>query len=189
MLAETDRAGGARSKAHRREVGHQPRSAPRCGISAGCGQDWRTSTSPKRWVRSSSRTSAVGTSKQNHRAPCRFASASLTPHCPGCRSGQRSPLTAASLLRAPPAGRWSGYGHRGQKGRLAAAARLAPSRASRRRQRGVTAHEAPRHLQRPPYGTERSYNGLRLAGALSRRDGVELRVFLLGDAVGCAISG
>ena len=69
MLAETDRTGGARSKAHRREVGHQPRSAPRCGISAGCGQDWRTSTSPKRWVRSSSRTSAVGTSKQNHQQP------------------------------------------------------------------------------------------------------------------------
>lgn len=41
----------------------------------------------------------------------------------------------------------------------------------------------------PPYGTERSWNGLRLAGALSRRDGVEVRVFLLGDAVGCAVSG
>ena len=41
----------------------------------------------------------------------------------------------------------------------------------------------------PTYGTERSYNGLRLAGALSRRDGVKLRVFLLGNAVGCAISG
>ena len=41
----------------------------------------------------------------------------------------------------------------------------------------------------PPYGTERSWNGLRLAGALARRDGVEVRVFLLGDAVGCAVSG
>jgi uncharacterized protein involved in oxidation of intracellular sulfur len=41
----------------------------------------------------------------------------------------------------------------------------------------------------PPYGTERSWNGLRLAGALSRRDGVEVRVFLLGDAVGCAVVG
>ena len=41
----------------------------------------------------------------------------------------------------------------------------------------------------PPYGTERSWNGLRLAGALSRRDGVEVRVFLLGDAVGCAVAG
>jgi uncharacterized protein involved in oxidation of intracellular sulfur len=41
----------------------------------------------------------------------------------------------------------------------------------------------------PPYGTERSYNGLRLAGALARRDGVEVRVFLLGDAVGCAVAG
>ena len=44
-------------------------------------------------------------------------------------------------------------------------------------------------LNDPPYGTERSYNGLRLAGALSRRDGVEVRVFLFGDAVGCALRG
>ena len=28
----------------------------------------------------------------------------------------------------------------------------------------------------PPYGTDRSYNGLRLAGTLSRRDGTEVRV-------------
>jgi len=37
-------------------------------------------------------------------------------------------------------------------------------------------------LNDPPYGTERSYNGLRLAGALSRREGVNVRVFLFGDA-------
>ena len=41
----------------------------------------------------------------------------------------------------------------------------------------------------PPYGTERSWNGLRLAGALSKRDGVEVKVFLMGDAVGCAAAG
>jgi uncharacterized protein involved in oxidation of intracellular sulfur len=41
----------------------------------------------------------------------------------------------------------------------------------------------------PPYGTERSWNGLRLAGALARRADVEVRVFLLGDAVGCAVAG
>lgn len=40
----------------------------------------------------------------------------------------------------------------------------------------------------PPYGTERSWNALRLAGSLARRDGTEVRVFLLGDAVGCAVS-
>jgi uncharacterized protein involved in oxidation of intracellular sulfur len=40
-----------------------------------------------------------------------------------------------------------------------------------------------------PYGSERPYNALRLAGALAKREGVELRVFLLGDGVGCAISG
>ena len=41
-------------------------------------------------------------------------------------------------------------------------------------------------LNDPPYGTERSYNGLRLAGALAKRDDSEVRVFMMGDAVGCA---
>jgi uncharacterized protein involved in oxidation of intracellular sulfur len=44
-------------------------------------------------------------------------------------------------------------------------------------------------LNDPPYGTERSYNGLRLAGALAKREGEEVRVFLLGDAAACARSG
>ncbi len=44
-------------------------------------------------------------------------------------------------------------------------------------------------LNDPPYGTERSYNGLRLAGALAKRNGEEVRVFLLGDAAACAKRG
>lgn len=44
-------------------------------------------------------------------------------------------------------------------------------------------------LNDPPYGTERSYNGLRLAGTLAKRDGVELRVFLMADAAACAKRG
>ncbi len=40
-----------------------------------------------------------------------------------------------------------------------------------------------------PYGSERPYNALRLAGALSKREEVVLRVFLLGDAVACAVAG
>lgn len=44
-------------------------------------------------------------------------------------------------------------------------------------------------LNDPPYGTERSYNGLRLAAALAKRDGEEVRIFLLADAVGCALAG
>jgi uncharacterized protein involved in oxidation of intracellular sulfur len=40
-----------------------------------------------------------------------------------------------------------------------------------------------------PYGSERPYNALRLGGSLAKRDDVELRVFLFGDAVGCAIAG
>lgn len=34
-----------------------------------------------------------------------------------------------------------------------------------------------------PYGSARSYNALRLAGAPAKRDGVMVRVFLPGDAV------
>lgn len=44
-------------------------------------------------------------------------------------------------------------------------------------------------LNDPPYGTERSYNGLRLAGALSKRDAEEVKVFLIGDAAACAKRG
>lgn len=41
-------------------------------------------------------------------------------------------------------------------------------------------------LNDAPYGTERCYNALRLAGALTKRDGEEVRVFLMGDAAACA---
>jgi uncharacterized protein involved in oxidation of intracellular sulfur len=41
-------------------------------------------------------------------------------------------------------------------------------------------------LNDPPYGTERSYNALRLAGALSKQGGESVRVFLIGDGVACA---
>jgi len=37
-------------------------------------------------------------------------------------------------------------------------------------------------LNDPPYGAERTYNGLRLAGALTKAEGNEVRVFLMGDA-------
>jgi len=41
-------------------------------------------------------------------------------------------------------------------------------------------------LNDPPYGTERSYNALRLAGSLSKREGEEVKVFPIGDAASCA---
>jgi len=44
-------------------------------------------------------------------------------------------------------------------------------------------------LNDPPYGTERSYNGLRLANALAKREESEVRVFLMGDAAACAKAG
>ncbi|RLJ20447.1 hypothetical protein DJ030_06965 [bacterium endosymbiont of Escarpia laminata] len=43
-------------------------------------------------------------------------------------------------------------------------------------------------LNDPPYGTERSYNGLRLAKALSKTD-AKVTLFLLADAVVCAKRG
>ena len=39
------------------------------------------------------------------------------------------------------------------------------------------------------YGSELPFNGLRLARTLSKRDGVEVRVFLMGDAVVSALEG
>jgi len=45
-------------------------------------------------------------------------------------------------------------------------------------------------LNDPPYGSERVYNGLRLAGHLARTDETaQVAVFLMGDAVSCAKSG
>ena len=41
-------------------------------------------------------------------------------------------------------------------------------------------------LNDAPYGTERSYNGMRLANALSKDEDDEVRVFMTGDAVLCA---
>jgi uncharacterized protein involved in oxidation of intracellular sulfur len=41
-------------------------------------------------------------------------------------------------------------------------------------------------LNEPPYGNERTYNGLRLALSLAKSEGVELRVFLMGDSVTAA---
>ena len=44
-------------------------------------------------------------------------------------------------------------------------------------------------LNDPPYGTERSFNGLRLAQAMIRDPEHEVSVFLMGDAAACAKAG
>lgn len=44
-------------------------------------------------------------------------------------------------------------------------------------------------LNDSPYGTERSYNALRLAGAVAKRGTDEVRVFLMADAAACAKGG
>ncbi len=41
-------------------------------------------------------------------------------------------------------------------------------------------------LNEPAYGNERTYNGMRLANSLAKDESVELRVFLMGDAVTAA---
>jgi uncharacterized protein involved in oxidation of intracellular sulfur len=43
-------------------------------------------------------------------------------------------------------------------------------------------------LNDAPYGTERSYNGLRLAISLSKQAGCEVRTFLMADAAACGKS-
>ena len=44
-------------------------------------------------------------------------------------------------------------------------------------------------LNEAPYGNERSYNGLRLAGSLVRQNDMQVKLFLIGDAVTCAKAG
>jgi uncharacterized protein involved in oxidation of intracellular sulfur len=44
-------------------------------------------------------------------------------------------------------------------------------------------------LNDAPYGNERTYNALRLAGALASNDRHSVRLFLMADAVGCAKRG
>lgn len=45
-------------------------------------------------------------------------------------------------------------------------------------------------LNDPPYGTERSFNGLRMAHALTKNDPeADITVFLMADAVVCAKAG
>ena len=44
-------------------------------------------------------------------------------------------------------------------------------------------------LNDPPYGTERSYNGLRLATSLVKTDDTTVSIFLMGDAAACAVAG
>ena len=44
-------------------------------------------------------------------------------------------------------------------------------------------------LNDPPYGTERSYNALRLARSLLDQKSSDVRVFLMGDAAACAHGG
>ena len=44
-------------------------------------------------------------------------------------------------------------------------------------------------INESPYGNERPYNALRLAYNLAKRAGTEVRVYLIGDGVNCAIAG
>ncbi len=44
-------------------------------------------------------------------------------------------------------------------------------------------------LNDAPYGSERTYNGLRLANTLAAGDGAEVSVFLMADAVGSGVAG
>ncbi|WP_298128667.1 DsrE family protein [Ferrovum sp.] len=41
-------------------------------------------------------------------------------------------------------------------------------------------------LNDAPYGSERTYNGLRMAGHLSKQEGNAVKVFLIGDGVSSA---
>ncbi len=44
-------------------------------------------------------------------------------------------------------------------------------------------------LNEDPYGNERSYNALRLSGALAKGNGNTVTVFLMGNGVPCGLKG
>lgn len=44
-------------------------------------------------------------------------------------------------------------------------------------------------LNDAPYGTEKNYNGLRLAGSLAKKEGEYVKVFMIGDGASCAKRG
>ncbi len=44
-------------------------------------------------------------------------------------------------------------------------------------------------LNDAPYGNERAYNALRLAAALADKEGQQVQLFLMADAVACAKAG
>ncbi|MBY8998551.1 MAG: DsrE family protein [Candidatus Thorarchaeota archaeon] len=57
-------------------------------------------------------------------------------------------------------------------------------------QSSLQSHDLLIILNDPPYGTERSYNGLRLAMTLKKAyPDLKVNVFLLGDAGSCAVAG
>ncbi len=66
---------------------------------------------------------------------------------------------------------------------------MASGRASGGGRKGTSSVNALFILNDPPYGTERSYNGLRLAGSLATKEGEHVQVFLIGDAAACAKAG
>lgn len=39
------------------------------------------------------------------------------------------------------------------------------------------------------YGSDATFNAIRLAGSLGKRDGVQLQLLLMGDGVTCAVAG
>lgn len=41
----------------------------------------------------------------------------------------------------------------------------------------------------PAYGSDTTFNAVRLSVALAKRDGVQLQLFLMGDGVTCAVAG
>jgi len=54
---------------------------------------------------------------------------------------------------------------------------------------GESALKALFILNAAPYGSESTYNGIRLAAALARREHNVIRLYMMGDAVGTARTG
>ena len=109
----------------------------------------------------------------------------------GYRRASRRRRFAISGSRAPPTSkagsrRGNQPGCRSRSGRADFGPRQVAHQAAAHR---CSFHERPAHPHDTPYGTERSYNGLRLALALAKVEGTTVRVFLMADAIACAKPG
>ena len=145
---------------------------------AGCARAWSSSSTCAPPANTRPDTSQV-------RCPCRSTSwrpASTSFPRPRGRRLLPGRLLRPGLRRRRPARRCRAPGPTTSR----RDARVAPGRATSRGRRRMKVLMV---VNGSAYGLDSTYNAIRLAGNLAKRDSVELTVFLMGDGVTAAMSG